>query len=66
MSRRVLWTLPVIALCMAMFSISAQERGGGRGAVTLPDGPGREIVQLQLRRGTRSPDHHSDTGATNG
>ena len=46
MSRRLLWALPVIASCIAMFSVSAQERGRGRGAtVTLPDGAGREIVQ---------------------
>ena len=48
MSRKALWALPVIASCIAMFPVSAQERGRGRGAtVTLPDGAGKEIVQAQ-------------------
>jgi len=48
MSKRVLWALALIVPCIAALSISGQERGRGRGGnVTLPEGPGREIVQAQ-------------------
>ena len=48
MLKRMLWALVLAALSVASFSVAGQERGRGRGAaVTLPDGPGRDIVQAQ-------------------
>ena len=45
MLKRMLWPLPLV-MTAAAFPGAGQERGRGRGAaVTLPDGPGREIVQ---------------------
>jgi virginiamycin B lyase len=45
MPRRLLWILPFATLA-AMPSISGQQRGRG-GAVALPDGPGKAIVESQ-------------------
>src|SRR5438128_1750390 len=48
MSKRVLWALALIVPLFAALSVFGQERGRGRGGnVTLPEGPGREIVQAQ-------------------
>ena len=45
MLKRMLWPLLLVVTAAALAG-AAQERGRGRGAaVTLPDGPGREIVQ---------------------
>src|SRR5438094_7974307 len=48
MSKRVLRALALIVPLFAALSVFGQERGRGRGGnVTLPEGPGREIVQAQ-------------------
>ena len=48
MSRSVIWTLALLALPIAALPLSGQERGRGRGGpVTLPDGPGKEMVQAK-------------------
>jgi len=49
MSRRVLWTLGLLAFSVAAFRVSGQERGRGRGgaAAPLPEGPGKAIVETQ-------------------
>ena len=45
MLKRMLWPW-LLVVTAAAFPSAGQERGRGRGAaVTLPDGPGREIVQ---------------------
>src|SRR5262245_16887844 len=46
--KKVLWVAAFAVPFIAVLSVVAQERGRGRGgSVTLPDGPGREIVQAQ-------------------
>jgi len=48
MSRRVLWALALAAGLVATLPLAGQERGRGRGGpVSLPDGPGKEIVQTK-------------------
>src|ERR671935_1524904 len=48
MSKRLVWALAFTVPVVAALSVVAQERGRERGgSVTLPEGPGREIVQTQ-------------------
>jgi virginiamycin B lyase len=48
MSRRVIGALASVAVLIATLPLAGQERGRGRGGpVTLPDGPGKEIVQAK-------------------
>ena len=48
MLKRSIWTLALLALPIAALPLSGQERGRGRGGpVTLPDGPGKEMVQAK-------------------
>src|SRR6266850_7062515 len=49
MSRHLLWPPIVVALLLAALSTNTQ--GQGRGApVTMPDGPGKEIVQMSCTK----------------
>jgi len=49
MSRTAFWGLALLAVSVATFPVSGQERGRGRGGpvTPLPEGPGKEIVQAQ-------------------
>ena len=50
MSRNVQWALALVAMTATVaIPVVGQERGRGRGAaaVTLPDGPGKAVVEAQ-------------------
>lgn len=48
MSRKLLGLVALLAVPVAVFPVFGQERGRGRGAApSLPDGPGKEIVETK-------------------
>src|ERR1700752_3893707 len=47
MSRHMFWGFAIVGVAIAVIPLSGQERGRGRGAVTLPDGPGKAVVEAK-------------------